>query len=548
MQADNSPTHHIVVLLAGTVDPVNSSQQRARSYGSTSYWQEYPDFVRNLQALISSSPNAALFDAHGWSGDNTAANRKIAGSYLADRLCGANGETAYYSGYKKHRVLFHLIGHSHGGNVANEMMARAAELEEWPDGWEFASVCYLSTPFYKDLHILSEAKLAKNCQFLNVINDYDLTQRFLAAFSLHDLIGIIQKFEQQHADAHGIASTLQQLQHVDWSLLSNRLRATPLWRWLLWPNSVQVDTQWLTQMQNWLSEFSGLLTAILADLQSKDGLSTTNPDTGISDVLRAEIIQLLAALKRDIEIGLACISDMLVNHDYRLFALLHELSPVLRRVIQFLDTEIYPDNENIWRLCHHFYLQQLEVIELPLNNPAHQLSVENRSRLRSLNLSSRDLYHGQQGGDFEAFVSALQDITARLASTEALSSLQELVLSLLAVEPSVVLSLQQLGGWQQTIMGWHRHQMIGRWVNWILQRHPATSTTMELLPPFMTLLDHYLAKFHPWRLYRTSNIQVLNHRFGLKSFLLTSHSVSRQQLWPEVQAWLQSQLTSPDLL
>ena len=544
MQTNSLPIHHIVVLLAGTVNPINATQQRARSYGGNSYWQEYPEFINELQKLIDASPNTALFDAHGWSGNNTAANRKIAGSYLADRLCGANGEVAYYSGYKNHRVLFHLIGHSHGGNIANEMMARAAELDEWPISWEFASICYLSTPFFTDLHLLSEARLTKNCQLMNVINQYDLTQRFLAAFSLHDLIGTIQRFEQRHADRHGLTTMLHQLQRVDWTLLSAHLKSIPLWRWILRPNSIAVDTQWLQQLQNWLTELTGLLGSILADLPSEPAVD----DSGITPALRAQIIQFLEALKRDIDTGLTCIGEILIKQDYRWFALLHRLSPVLQRVIHFLDTETTPDNQNIWRLLNQFYLQQLEVLELPRNSPAHQLSVEARARLQTLNLSPRDLYHGFRGSDFEAFVSALQDTTAQLASTEALPTLQELVLSLLAVEPQVVSSLEQLVGWRRTVTRWQRHQLTGRWMNWLLRHHSATSTVMELLPSLITLLDHYLAIFHPWRLYRTNNPQLLNHRFGLHSFLLTSHSVSRQQLWPEVQEWLQRQLSNPDLL
>jgi len=124
----------------------------------------------------------------------------------------------------------------------------------------------------------------------------------------------------------------------------------------------------------------------------------------------------------------------------------------------------------------------------------------------------------------------------------------QLVLSLLAVEPDVVATLQQLQGWQHMVMGWQRHRLPGLCLDWGLRHHPLTSTAMELRPAVTRLLDHYLAKFHPWRLYRTRNIQELNHSFGLKSFLLTSHSVSRRQLWPEVQEWLQQQFTSPDLL
>ncbi len=547
MQINTPPTHHIVVLLAGTVDPVNATQKRACSYGNASYWQEYPEFIENLRKLTSSMPNVALFDAHGWSGDNTTSSRKIAGAYLAERLCGGNGETAYYSGYKQHRVFFHLIGHSHGGNLANELMARAAELAEWPASWEFASVCYLSTPFFADQHLLSEAKLAKTCQFLNVINDYDLTQRFIAAFSLHDLIGIIQKFEQRHPDKHGISTALHQLQKIDWSLLSNSMKHTSKWRWLFRPGSVSVDSQWFIQVQDWLSECTGLLSSILDELPSEEEIATSESEIGLSQELRTEIMQILFALKKDLNICLDCIGQRLEQHDYRLIALLHELSPVLQRIIRFFDTELYPDNKNIWQLCYRFYLQQIEVVDLPLNSPAHQLNAENRSRLKELNLSYRDLYHELRGGDYESFVSTLQTITSQLASTAELSSLQALVLSLITVEPHAVASLQRLARWRQKVIGWQRHHIVGKGIIWVLHHHPVTATTMELLVPFVTLLDHYLDQFHPWQLYRSSNIQELNHSFGLKSFLLTSHSVSRQQLWPDVQEWLRHQFTHPDL-
>jgi len=195
----------IIVLCAGTVDPSNSDNiGRASSYqgkiDSNWYWKDNVEFRNGLSDFKNKYVNCHIFEDHAWSGDNSVHNRKVAGAYLADRLCGVTGKNsyndnpiAYYQRFLKKEkypeVNFHLIGHSHGGNVINEFTKRIAKSPGWPDHWKIKSITYLSTPFFKKLHKPDTSKFHPDCKIINVFNNYDLTQRAIADFSLKQLPG-----------------------------------------------------------------------------------------------------------------------------------------------------------------------------------------------------------------------------------------------------------------------------------------------------------------------------------------------------------------------
>jgi hypothetical protein len=156
------------------------------------YWQDNRGFRQALVELCKQYSNLHLFRVHGWSGDNAADNRRVAGAYLANRLRGAGGEKAYYKGWLDKPVAFHLIGHSHGGNVINEFTRRAAEMGNWPKLWKIRSITYLSTPFFTTLHPVNTKVFDPECKVLNVHCQYDLTQRVVADFSLLPLFLVAQ--------------------------------------------------------------------------------------------------------------------------------------------------------------------------------------------------------------------------------------------------------------------------------------------------------------------------------------------------------------------
>ncbi len=204
---------HIYILVPGTTDPVNSfaniqhnpdskkqlgfheTTNRANSYKSTSmYWDD--KFYQGMVKLENTIDDFIIFDKFGWSGDNCVSNREVAGKYLVRRLClpDKHNKQGYYEPIKEKVVYFHLIGHSHGGNVINEMTKEIDSLPQWPKKWKIKSLTYLSTPFFKRLHQVkvSPKVFHKDAKILHVYNDYDLTQNFLADFSLFDL-SLIQK-------------------------------------------------------------------------------------------------------------------------------------------------------------------------------------------------------------------------------------------------------------------------------------------------------------------------------------------------------------------
>lgn len=211
---------NIVVLVSGTVDPVNTDPVlRSVSYPKPSlvpledsdakqkvaqksesgskkakdddwYWQENARFRDELRALRKQYTNLHIFEAHGWTGDNSVQARTISGAYLANRLCGAEGETAFYSGHLKKKVHFHFIGHSHGGNVINELTRQAAKV--WPKQWKIRTITYLSTPFFTRLHQVDTTAFDDDCKIINAFCKYDITQRVIADFSMHPMTGLMK--------------------------------------------------------------------------------------------------------------------------------------------------------------------------------------------------------------------------------------------------------------------------------------------------------------------------------------------------------------------
>lgn len=209
---------NVLVLIAGTTDPVNATtakSKHANSYENetsqdlatqnhesytqipVNYWDK--DFKTQMEAFDEEYVNLVLFPFHGWTGDNSKENREIAGKYLVNRLCGANGEKPYYGkSYQNKPIYFHLLGHSHGGNVVNEMTKQIEALgSQWPQEWKIKSLIYLSTPFFKTLHQVkvNEKFFHEEAEVLSLYNEFDMTQRMLADFSMETLSAELEKLD-----------------------------------------------------------------------------------------------------------------------------------------------------------------------------------------------------------------------------------------------------------------------------------------------------------------------------------------------------------------
>lgn len=181
----------IVMFVAGTTDPINTTALQHQA--NKEYWRNVKEDQKNLWKSIKELKPQYL-DLHiedtffSWSGDNNHNERVKAAERLLDLFL------RVYSNWKEKSVHLHLIGHSHGGNVINEFTNTITNSPNFPEKWKIKSLTYLSTPFFQKQHQLNHSKLHPKCKIINVRNEYDLTQRVVADFTLKNLEILIQNF------------------------------------------------------------------------------------------------------------------------------------------------------------------------------------------------------------------------------------------------------------------------------------------------------------------------------------------------------------------
>ncbi|QCE41816.1 hypothetical protein [Psychroserpens sp. NJDZ02] len=188
-----SPTD-IIMFVAGTQDPVNIAALKHQA--NHNYWKDSKDNLwGNVKKLKPQFHDLNIeADFFSWSGDNSEDERNKAADRLLDLF------TREYPKFKNKETHLHLIGHSHGGNVINQFTELITTDSRFPKLWEIKSITYLSTPFFREKHQLNHSKLHKDCQIINVHNDYDITQRFVADFSLDNLENLIAGFNSFEFD------------------------------------------------------------------------------------------------------------------------------------------------------------------------------------------------------------------------------------------------------------------------------------------------------------------------------------------------------------
>jgi hypothetical protein len=184
----------ILVFVPGTTDPVNSTE--AQHQANAGYWEENKLLMTKVKDLRKEFLDLHVLDQFfSWSGDNAKAEREKAGNRLRELLYARKSPAAVYAGWVDKPVWLHLIGHSHGGNVINEFTKKIKAAGDFPKKWQIKSVTYLSTPFFQKLHQLDTTHFHPECRVLNVYNAYDLTQRVIADFTMRQLPAIIDRIK-----------------------------------------------------------------------------------------------------------------------------------------------------------------------------------------------------------------------------------------------------------------------------------------------------------------------------------------------------------------
>jgi hypothetical protein len=467
---------NIVVLVSGTVDPGNMNPDtRSASYRSPKvawwlndpnwYWEENVAFGSVLQSLREQYTNIHLFTAHGWSGDNAAPNRRIVGAYLANRLCGAGGEKAYYEGFLDQEVAFHFIGHSHGGNVINELTRRASELLQrgkptqlrqrgvWPAQWKIRSITYLSTPFFTRLHQVKTDVFHKDCRIINVFNKYDLTQRSVADFSLSPLHEVLKQ-----AGASEVQEHLKKI-HFDSNVL-NAWKSTSVdfkddktgkWDPKLLMDKAQgrklydACIEMLTQVQGLFDKVGG----VVRTLNTKgitfpvpiqvDGKMITQRKV-MSDKLAKSFQDELTKIKDSLTPTLAAFKGRRKGDVYPLTGFFDDLhtAAFLQALINFLWVDSQQLTGRLWNLVYQLLLEQIDEFDDTSNTPAAQLAnTAFANRILHVDVTRQDPYEQfGKGPIFKRFIDHLEKAEARYAKTKSQRDMMDILFTLLAqVEP-----------------------------------------------------------------------------------------------------------------
>ncbi len=226
VKAKIKPPKDIVQFVAGTTDPINTNGLKHQA--NKDYWRGTDNLWQSVKELKPQFLDLHIEDEFfSWSGDNNTDERTKAAERLLDLLL------RVYSNWTNKEVHLHLIGHSHGGNVINQFTEIISKKEDFPKHWKIKSITYLSTPFFKEQHQLNHEKLHKACKIINVHNEYDITQRFVADFTLKNLEYLIGNFSGKNKMDEAIETIknmdLSAYEHLtDWTI-DNDTEGPAIW-------------------------------------------------------------------------------------------------------------------------------------------------------------------------------------------------------------------------------------------------------------------------------------------------------------------------------
>lgn len=475
---------HILILVAGTTDPINATEaaeSRAVSYdfndkeykaSAKKYWDaKFYDEIVNLEKT---NGNIILFPFHGWTGDNGIHNREVAGRYLVNRLCGAEGEKPYYEN-KNRTMYFHLLGHSHGGNVVNEMTKQIARLGgAWPEKWKVKSLIYLSTPFFNEIHQakISQSFFHKDAEVLNLRNDYDLTQRMLADFSIEALSSVLMKMEYTALN-HSIdefKKSLDAFKHLNHSLSALKIEDKDE-RWfhsdmrltysyhdgkILYETLIGA----LNKLYTVLNEIKKLIENKLAKksmfrvsktLQMDTGNKLSDSKTIISPSAAKKILaniktlqeicsQPINKLKRTITLNEVSKSNYIVSQILKDMDVLSELTKWIDDFFSIDTTTLKSSNQNgLWNIIYEVLEQNIEKYDNTYAIPTPQLKgTFLEHKLTDLNVTNRDRYDCKvQSVNYKMFIKRVEQIEKNYKASPNQHNLLDLVFLLIEQEVSL---------------------------------------------------------------------------------------------------------------
>ena len=551
----------IIIPVAGTTDPVNTNDGdngRAVSYvngASIRYWHQC--FAEGLKKLADANGDIAIFSFHGWTGDNRIRNREIAGAYLVNRLCGAEGQNAFYSGYLNQEVHFHLIGHSHGGNVMNEMTKQIARLGgQWPAKWKIKSMVYLSTPFFNTIHQINVSDaFHADAKVLSAYNDYDLTQRMMADFSMEPLASAVHSldFSQIKRAADQLSASIEavpfeNLKEVRFAVGGARLM------------NHEAGAELYNRTIDALTSFKYLLISSLqiieelnkeyeydkdTQIQSASGEQISNSRKLISDSVYNQFKGLFDTLHNDVDVILRSLLSYVAarTRDGRTFDKFHYIESLfgavdfLNHLAQLLDinsvTLMSTNRPSLWSLLAQVLQENIDLFDNTVTTPEQQLNGTSLAgKIEYLNVTDRDLYYGSMGSmRYAAFILQIEVAENSYNANPSATNLLNLLFILISNADIAYEKIMEFTDYSDTI-------------NYL--EYVATGNTDTLLKRVKAILINIrtiVQSRHVGSLLdeRDPKTEYMETRGNLMYLLEHSHSTSRHCMHKEVKAFLEKQ-------
>jgi len=582
------PIYDVIVLVAGTVDPVNNhtlAEKQANSFekppakpaagkgspydgaahdpakpqesrkDSYYYCDGNKDFIDKIIGFQKSHDHVHFFHNHGWSGDNCVKNRELAGKYLGDWFVGIGYNPPALPTIMHRKVSFHLIGHSHGGNVINEFTKEIAKIA-WPADWKVKSYVYLSTPFFQTIHKPNPARNHGGAKVCNVFCKYDLTQAAIADFSLRQLTRVTEL----------VASAPKKLKpHVDKivSFDANSLSALACKpqvkvKWNGWTQLPSNESTWnmdptegrnlYTRVLDVLKEVKLIFEEIKNMVGALNEYQTTRIDEpflkkglvekrkiisdGVKDQICAELDKVLSGIKPTEDAFNARVASGV--YPVKGFAADIKIEALVLPLIALLDINASTLDGKIPQLLYAAFKEQIEVFDDTLDtcDHIHKIPIE------PVDVTSKDGYYKLRDPQFF-------DLKSRLIAAEKAymgSPNQYNFTHMLFLLAAQIEDLHQI-----LIKAENNTNTAAK----VMKAYSYIDGTSSFYLRIMDLIRVARAWFQIFKARYTGGIEVDNKpridgmKYGSVGYLaMVSHSVSRQQLYPQVDTFLRGQFDS----
>lgn len=523
----NTAARDVIVLVPGTVDPVNATP--GKNGADIGYWEENKNFKATVAAYKLAYCDTHILITFAWSGDNSKDKRKEAGIKLKEFLMNHYGaKTA------KRETRFHLIGHSHGGNVINEFTQAIANDPNFPNKWKVKSITYLSTPFFKHLHQLNidTNKLHPQCQIINVCNEFDLTQRVVADFSMKQL-GLLTEAIKENDDFKEAKLTLMGINKSVYNPLN------PLTQFSGAFSVEQGRAMWGTTLD--------ALTAVDSMLRAMNAIFIgLNNDHKyfITDRILIQVQDLIAPLRRLLENPTRNFTQR-IERDRVLNAGRSKSQSIYSRGAFLIDIDVGDSIINILRLLNRYLqldaqligpltqllddilMNQLDQYDDTTHTPEHQ--VKGKFPIRHVKVTRHDRYYGSNAARrFTSFIHDLEALETEYETNQTPAVRMRIVFTCLAqMNYSFIAEFE-----------W--------WANlstYILTGEADTEakifvSRLKALRQQLDLRNRHIV------VEADKDNSFLTRRGSIAYLAVVSHSVSRQEFYPEVKAKLDSVIES----